>query len=72
MIEIYFLKSQGSFVIKQGKASIGTLQRHFKIGFNRAARIIDELCKAEQANILIIMATNIKLEDLALTFLLIN
>ena len=28
------------------KASIGMLQRAFKIGFNRAARIMDQLCEA--------------------------
>ena len=31
---------------RQGKASIGMLQRMFKIGFNRAARIMDQLCEA--------------------------
>lgn len=33
----------GIHVIRSGKASIGYLQRIFKIGFNRAARIMDEL-----------------------------
>ena len=28
------------------KASIGSLQRVFRIGFNRAARIMDQLCEA--------------------------
>lgn len=33
----------GRFVIEKGKASIGMLQRAFRIGFNRAARIMDQL-----------------------------
>lgn len=33
----------GHAVIESGKASIGMLQRKFKIGFNRAARIMDQL-----------------------------
>ena len=36
----------GYFIIDSGKASIGNLQRKFKIGFNRAARIMDQLCEA--------------------------
>ena len=36
----------GQFVIDKDKASIGMLQRVFKIGFNRAARIMDQLCEA--------------------------
>lgn len=35
----------GRFVIEKDKASIGMLQRVFKIGFNRAARIVDQLCE---------------------------
>ena len=31
---------------KKTKASIGMLQRVFKIGFNRAARIMDQLAEA--------------------------
>ena len=31
------------FIIGKEKASIGALQRAFKIGFNRAARIMDQL-----------------------------
>ena len=31
------------FVIEKDKASIGMLQRVFKIGFNRAARLIDSM-----------------------------
>ncbi len=34
----------GRFIIDKEKASIGNLQRAFKIGFNRAARIMDQLC----------------------------
>ncbi len=34
----------GSAVIESQKASIGMLQRKFKVGFNRAARIMDQLC----------------------------
>lgn len=33
----------GRFVIEQDKASIGLLQRYLKIGFNRAARIMEQL-----------------------------
>ena len=36
----------GKFIIEKEKASIGMLQRVFKIGFNRAARIMDQLCEA--------------------------
>lgn len=36
----------GKFIIEKEKASIGMLQRVFKIGFNRAARIMDQLCDA--------------------------
>ena len=34
------------FIIEKDKASIGMLQRWFKIGFNRAARIMDQLSEA--------------------------
>ena len=33
-------------IIDKDKASIGMLQRMFKIGFNRAARIMDQLEEA--------------------------
>lgn len=33
----------GRFIIKENKASIGMIQRLFKIGFSRAAKIMDEL-----------------------------
>ena len=36
----------GRFIIERDKASIGNLQRVFKIGFNRAARIMDQLYEA--------------------------
>lgn len=36
----------GRFIIEKNKASIGMLQRWFKIGFNRAARIMDQLAEA--------------------------
>ncbi len=36
----------GNFIIENNKASIGNLQRKFRIGFNRAARIMDQLCEA--------------------------
>ena len=36
----------GELITDMGKASIGMLQRKFKIGFNRAARIMDQLCEA--------------------------
>ena len=36
----------GRFIIQKDKASIGMLQRWFKIGFNRAARIMDQLTDA--------------------------
>lgn len=41
----YFVEA-GRFIIDKDKASIGMLQRVFKIGFNRAARIMDQLCDA--------------------------
>ena len=36
----------GRMVIEKDKASIGYLQRMFRIGFNRAARIMDQLAEA--------------------------
>ena len=41
----YFVDA-GKFIIDKDKASIGMLQRVFKIGFNRAARIMDQLAEA--------------------------
>lgn len=43
--DAYFVDA-GKFIIDKEKASIGMLQRVFKIGFNRAARIMDQLCEA--------------------------
>jgi S-DNA-T family DNA segregation ATPase FtsK/SpoIIIE len=44
-VDSYFVDA-GKFVIEKDKASIGMLQRVFKIGFNRAARIVDQLEEA--------------------------
>lgn len=41
----YFIEA-GKFIIEKDKASIGMLQRVYKIGFNRAARIMDQLAEA--------------------------
>ncbi len=41
-----YFTDAGKFIIEKDKASIGMLQRVFKIGFNRAARIMDQLCEA--------------------------
>lgn len=43
--DAYFVEA-GKFVIEKDKGSIGMLQRMFKIGFNRAARIMDQLEEA--------------------------
>lgn len=43
--DVYFVEA-GKFIIDKDKASIGMLQRVFKIGFNRAARIMDQLAEA--------------------------
>ena len=44
-VDEYFTDA-GKFIIEKDKASIGMLQRMFKIGFNRAARIMDQLSDA--------------------------
>ena len=44
-LDSYFVEA-GRFIIEKDKASIGMLQRVFKIGFNRAARIMDQLADA--------------------------
>jgi len=44
-VDEYFVDA-GKFIIDKDKASIGMLQRVFKIGFNRAARIMDQLYEA--------------------------
>lgn len=41
-----YFEEAGRFVIEKEKASIGMLQRMFKIGFNRAARIMEQLQEA--------------------------
>ncbi len=41
----YFAEA-GRFIIEKERASIGMLQRLYKIGFNRAARIMDQLAEA--------------------------
>ncbi len=41
----YFVEA-GKFIIEKDKASIGMLQRVYKIGFNRAARIMEQLSDA--------------------------
>ncbi len=43
--DVYF-QDAGRLIIEKEKASIGMLQRAFKIGFNRAARVMDQLCEA--------------------------
>ncbi|MEJ8733238.1 MULTISPECIES: FtsK/SpoIIIE family DNA translocase [Mediterraneibacter] len=43
--DAYFTEA-GRLIVDKEKASIGMLQRMFKIGFNRAARIMDQLCEA--------------------------
>ena len=43
--DVLFMEA-GKFIIEKDKASIGMLQRWFKIGFNRAARIMDQLADA--------------------------
>ena len=41
-----YFTDAGKLIIEKDKASIGMLQRAFRIGFNRAARIMDQLCDA--------------------------
>ena len=43
--DVHFVEA-AKFIIEKDKASIGMLQRMFKIGFNRAARLMDQLCEA--------------------------
>lgn len=45
--DAYFAEA-GKFVIEKGKGSTSMIQRMFRVGFNRAARIIDQL---EQAGV---------------------
>ncbi|WP_010630460.1 DNA translocase FtsK [Sporolactobacillus vineae] len=37
------LDDAAAFVIEQGQASVSSLQRHFRIGYNRAARLVEDL-----------------------------
>jgi S-DNA-T family DNA segregation ATPase FtsK/SpoIIIE len=41
-----YFQEAGELVIEKEKASIGMLQRMFKVGFNRASRIMDQLASA--------------------------
>ena len=41
-----YFEDAAKFIIDKDKASIASLQRVFKIGFNRAARLMDQLCEA--------------------------
>ena len=41
-----YFEEAGKLIIKKENAYVGLLQRTFKIGFNRAARIMDQLCNA--------------------------
>lgn len=41
-----YFEDAAKFIIDKDKASIASLQRIFKIGFNRAARLMDQLCEA--------------------------
>ncbi len=43
--DVYF-ESAAQLFIQQKRASVGLLQRTYKIGFNRAAKIMDQLCEA--------------------------
>ena len=44
-VDSYFAEA-GRLIVSKEKGSIGMLQRNFKIGFNRAARIMDQLEEA--------------------------
>lgn len=41
-----YFEAAARFIMEKDKATIGMLQRMFKVGFNRAARIIDQLAEA--------------------------
>ena len=47
--DVYFVEA-GKFIIEKDKASIGMLQRVFKIGFNRAARIMEDVYKRQECD----------------------
>ena len=40
-----YVMDAGRFIINKDKTSIGMIQRVCKIGFNRAAKIMDQLCE---------------------------
>lgn len=40
-----YLFDAGKLIVETDKASIGMIQRAFRLGFNRSARIMDQLCK---------------------------
>lgn len=44
-VDAYFAEA-GHLIISSGRGSIGMLQRKFRVGFNRAARIMDQLEEA--------------------------
>jgi S-DNA-T family DNA segregation ATPase FtsK/SpoIIIE len=37
------LEEAALFVVEAGQASVSAIQRHFRVGYNRAARLVDEL-----------------------------
>lgn len=41
-----YFEEAGRYIIEKERASIGLIQRVYKVGFNRAARIMDQLCEA--------------------------
>lgn len=41
-----YFEAAGRLILEKEKGSIGMLQRNFKVGFNRAARIMDQLEEA--------------------------
>jgi S-DNA-T family DNA segregation ATPase FtsK/SpoIIIE len=41
-----YFREAGQIIVDKEKASIGMLQRYLKVGFNRAARIMDQLQEA--------------------------
>ena len=42
---MFEFEANEAVIVESKKASIGNLQRMFKIGFNRAARIMDQLAE---------------------------
>lgn len=37
------IRDAAAYVVEQGQASVSSIQRHFRVGYNRAARLIDAL-----------------------------